>query len=430
MQIPVNSPQRDRMRTVKSVCVLVATMMSSTGAFAYPSGWPSTATIPYNLGGSLEGRYTDSSGKTYDGTGYVVVVIDGAFGTGNPVFRDANGKSKIPLEACFGEPLSAAWPSLCKTTTWVSRPLPGNPSAGYFFSSLSGASTPMDAPDNFCRDTNNPSTPQYCHYYHGSATAGIVVGQPTIRWDGDAKMTYTGVAPGANVITLKIGGGTGSDGPMGWPINSVVDALNYVYTALLPRGDVGSKIVAVNISASGSSIAGTLACSTGGDGDRIDAVAGLLKQKGVAVVMAAGNDAVNGTGRWNCGSNVIPVGATGITTPATPTTYTNISQRVSLFAPVGTGDRESGDLVLAPWANAGSFYVWGTSFASPQVTGAFAVLRQKFGTGPSVDALVNLMARTGTPLTGARAGLAAQGASVLNIKAALNGSPVESPVAR
>ncbi|MEK6297602.1 MAG: SDR family oxidoreductase [Paraburkholderia tropica] len=184
MQIPVNSPQRDRMRTVKSVCVLVATMMSSTGAFAYPSGWPSTATIPYNLGGSLEGRYTDSSGKTYDGTGYIVVVIDGAFGTGNPVFRDANGKSKIPLEACFGEPLSAAWPSLCKTTTWVSRPLPGNPSAGYFFSSLSGASTPMDAPDNFCRDTNNPSTPQYCHYYHGSATAGIVVGQPTIRWDG------------------------------------------------------------------------------------------------------------------------------------------------------------------------------------------------------------------------------------------------------
>lgn len=120
MQIPVNSPQRDRMRTVKSVCVLVATMMSSTGAFAYPSGWPSTATIPYNLGGSLEGRYTDSSGKTYDGTGYIVVVIDGAFGTGNPVFRDANGKSKIPLEACFGEPLSAAWPSLCKTTTWVS----------------------------------------------------------------------------------------------------------------------------------------------------------------------------------------------------------------------------------------------------------------------------------------------------------------------
>ncbi|WP_322005269.1 S8 family serine peptidase [Paraburkholderia tropica] len=423
MQIPVNSPHDDRLSAAKSACLLVAIMMSSTGALAYPSGWPSTATIPYNLGGSLDGKYKASSGKTYDGTGYIVVVIDGAFDTRNPVFKDAKGKSKIPVEACFGEALNATFPSLCKTTTWIPRPLPGNPSAGYFFSSLSGSSKPMDAPDNTCRDTNNPSKPQYCHYFHGSATAGIVVGQPTLRWDGGYKMTYTGVAPGANVITLKVGGGRGTNVSQGWPINSVVDALEYVNRALLPRADVGSKIVAVSISANGSSIAGTSPCATGGGGDRIDAAASVLKKKGVAVVMAAGNDAVNGTGTWNCGSNVIPVGATSIVTPATPTNYTNISQRVSLFAPVGTGNFKSGDLVLAPWADSGSFYVWGTSFAAPQVAGAFAVLRQKFGKGPSVDALVKLLVRTGTPLKGTRAALAAQGASVLNIKAALNGSP-------
>jgi serine protease len=236
-------------------------------------------------------------------------------------------------------------------------------------------------------------------------------------------MTYAGVAPGAQVITIKTGGGTGTDGPKGWPINSVVDALNYVYNGLLPRGDVGPKIVAVNISANGNSIAGTSPCATGGDGDRIDTVAARLKAKGIAVVMAAGDDAVNGTGTWNCGKNVIPVGATGVVSPTTPTTYTNISQQVGLFAPVGTADRPSGDLILAPWAGAGSFYVWGTSFASPQVAAASAVLRQKFGTNPSVDALADLMKRKGNPLTGSRAGLAAQGASVLNIGAALNSAP-------
>jgi serine protease len=389
-----------------------------------PADWPSTATIPYNLGGTVNGVYTDRNGKSYDGTGYIVVDIDGAFRNDNPVFKDSLGRSKIAGEVCIGQRTGTDWLSLCKLQSWVSRPLPGDPSAGYYVASQSGASLPSDAPDNSCRDTANSDSPQYCHYYHGAATAGIMVGQPTVRWDdANTKLMYSGVAPGGSVITVKIGGGTGTDGPQGWPINSVVDALNYVNSTLLARADIGSKIVAVNISASGKSIAGSLPCATGGDGARIDAVAGVLRAKGIAVVMSAGNDSVNGTGTWTCGNNIIPVGAAGIRSVTTPTSYTNLSQKVSLFAPVGTGDRASGDFVLAPWAGNGSYYVWGTSFASPQVAAAFAVLRQKFGTAPSVDSLVRLMQTTGTPLDGDRAGLAAPGASVLNIRAALNGTP-------
>lgn len=329
-------------------------------------------------------------------------------------------------EACFGQKTGTNWGSLCKSQAWVNRPLPGDPAAGYWFSSANGVSLPSDAADNSCRDTSNPDTPQYCHYYHGSATAGVMVGQQAGRLETDkTQLYYTGVAPGAQVITLKVGGGTGTVANSGWPINSVVDALNYVVK--LMGAELRPPIAAVNISANGTSVAGQLPCGAGSDGARIDELAGELKAMHVAVVMVAGNDAVNGgTGTWTCGSNVIVVGATGIINPTAPTDYTNISQKVSLFAPVGTGDRPSGDFVLVPWAGLGSFYVWGTSFASPQVAAAFAVLRQKFGPDATVDALAQLMKTTRKPLTGQRAGLAATGASVLNIKAALDG-PAPAP---
>lgn len=419
---------RSRLKRLTVVTVtlpsLTVASMSDVSAQTMPANWPSTATIPYNLGGSINGTYIDRNGKSFDGTGYIVVDIDGAFRPDNPVFKDSAGKTKVSAEVCIGQKTGTDWPSLCTLQNWTTRPLPGDPSAGYYSMSQSGISLPSDSPDNTCRDTSNSDSPQYCHYYHGTATSGIMVGQPAVRWeDANTKLTYTGVAPGASVITIKIGGGTSTNGPQGWPINSVVDALNYVNSTLLTRSDVGPKIVAVNISAAGNSIAGNLPCSTGGDGARIDAVAGVLRAKGVAVVMSAGNDGMNGTGAWTCGNNIIPVGATGILSVTTPTSYTNISQKVSLFAPVGIGDRPSGDFVLAPWAGAGSFYIWGTSFSSPQVAAAFAVLRQKFGSGPSVDSLVRLMQTTGKPVTGQQAGLAAQGAAVLDIKAALDGNP-------
>lgn len=422
---------RETVVTATSLAGLLYASANPAMAQTMPAGWPSTATIPYNLGGTTSGTYTDSAGKTYDGTGYIVVDIDGAFRTDNPVFKYKTlqlvaGYNKVKTEACVGQKTDTQWTGLCPyedASTWVSRPLPGKPSAGYYLITLQNSSMPSDAADNQCRETSNPDNPQYCHYYHGTATSGIMVGEPTDRWEGTTHLVYTGVAPGAQVIPIRIGGGTGTDGPRGWPINSVVDALTYVNNGLMNRTDVNSKIVAVNISASGDPVAGDALCATDADGARIDALAASLRAKGVAVVMSAGNDGMYATGNWTCGNNVIVVGATGIVNPTVPTSYTNISQKVALFAPVGTADRDSGDFVLAPWAGLGSFYIWGTSFSAPQVAAAFAVLRQKFGSGPSVSSLVQLMKSTGTPITGQRAGFAPAGASVLNIKAALNGTP-------
>ena len=67
---------------------------------------------------------------------------------------------------------------------------------------------------------------------------------------------------------------------------------------------------------------------------------------------------------------------------------------------------------------------WGTSFSAPEVAGAFAVLRQKYGMSRSVDQLVALLKSTGRPLAGGRAGAATANAAVINIGAALKSKVV------
>jgi hypothetical protein len=406
-----------------AAATLILTVPSAFASDAPGAAWPGSATVPVNLGGSVEGKYADNTGATFDGTGYTVVDIDGAFYPNNPSFTSPAGNKKIISEACVGQKTGTAWLSLCDTTNFVSRPLWGDPSAGFYFTTQTGRSMPSNSPFNTCGDPANSSAPPFCQYFHGTATAGAIAGQSIVRWEGDTKLTVTGAAPGANVIAIKVGGGVGTDGKnMGWPINSIVDALNFVNTGLLADAQLGPAIVAVNISASGNTGLGDPVCAADSDGARINEIAGVLKSKGVAVVMTAGNDALNGSGNWTCGNNVIVVGATGILQPGVPTDYTNISQRTTLFAPVGTANRDSHDFVLLPWKDLGSFYVWGTSFASPQVAAAFAVLHQKFGRSASVDTLLRKMQSSGKKLTGPRSELASSNATVLDISAALKSS--------
>lgn len=76
--------------------------------------------------------------------------------------------------------------------------------------------------------------------------------------------------------------------------------------------------------------------------------------------------------------------------------------------------------MLPPWKSAGAFYAQGTSFAAPQVAAVFAVLREKFGSAPTVDQLVNLLANTGVRVTGPHSPAAAR---EINIRAALDSAP-------
>jgi serine protease len=221
---------------------------------------------------------------------------------------------------------------------------------------------------------------------------------------------------------MKIGGGLGHNTNSGWPIASILDALNEVeLLAKLPPQPVNQPIVAVSISASGY-VSQDIDCHPDSDGAKIDAIAGRLKQLGIAVVMTAGNQAsTTSTGAWTCGKNVIVVGATEVSMPTQPTDYTNISSKVALFAPVGQGNYPCDDrnCLMTTWKTQGSFVVWGTSFAAPQVAGAFAVLRHKYGQSPTVDQLLHLMQESGGLLSGPRATQANAQAKVLNIGNAL-----------
>ncbi|MEY9953671.1 S8 family serine peptidase [Leifsonia sp. EB34] len=327
--------------------------------------------------------------------------------------KDANGKSKVAGEYCFGYGADPnGWSSLCETPTVINTPyLYKGPTE---FSALPKSS----APSSRCVDASgNP-----CHDLHGTATAGAVVGQPGVRYelapnDDYIPVSTAGAAVGAKVVQVKVGGGTttGANDSYGWQGDSVANALHWIdmiESEQLYRG----KVAAVTLSVSGNPIGVDGKCSA--IGQSVDAAAGKLKAKGIAVIMAAGNDGLDSVGSWNCGKNVITVGATKTLQAHARASYSNYAASTRLYAPVGEGDYVKRDGVLLPYKSSGTFYAMGTSFAAPQVAGAFAVLREKFGSKPTVDQLADVLAKTGAPVDGAPAT-----ARDINVKAALNATP-------
>lgn len=362
-----------------------------------------------NLGADANGQYADGAGGTFDGFGQMVIDIDGAFLQGNAAFLDASGKSKVVGESCIGQPVGRTpFPSLCSPSTMIQPSWPG--SDPMYFSTLSGSAAPGNAPFNTCDDAGS-----LCHGFHGTATAGTIVGSPGTRYEYDGRAHRSvGAASGASVHEIKIGGGTGST--QGWPHASVVDALDWVNYVASERNAYRGRIAAVNLSVSGNPLPDGQAC--GAEGQAVNAAAGRLKTKGIAVVMSAGNDGISGVGSWNCGSNIVRVGATNVTTP-TLTQYTQRSTAVQLYAPVGDGNFDGSNKIMVPYKTSGTFFVEGTSFAAPQAAGAYAVLREKFGAAPTVDQLTALLQHTGTPITGD----APANARNINIANALTSTP-------
>lgn len=392
--------------------VLCTAGVSAVAAPEDDKSWDKS-NIAMNLGADKSGSYMDAAGNTFNGSGQIVFDIDGAFTGGNPLMKDANGKSKVAGEYCFGFGADPnGWSSLCETTNVINTPyLYKGPS---LFSSLPQSS----APSSRCVDSSG----DLCHAVHGTATAGAVVGQPSVRYERDSNgdsipVSSAGAAVGAQVVQVKVGGGTttGKNDDMGWQGDSVANALNWI-DKIESEQKYRGRVAAVTLSAAGLPIGVDGKCTA--IGEAIDSAAARLKSKGIAVVMAGGNQGVNSVGAWNCGKNVITVGATKTLHEHVRAGYSNYAASTRLYAPVGEGDYVNRDGVLLPYKSSGTYYVWGTSFAAPQVAGAFAVLREKFGSEPTVDQLVDVLAKTGSPVEGAPAT-----ARDINVKAALNATP-------
>ncbi len=213
---------------------------------------------------------------------------------------------------------------------------------------------------------------------HGTHVAGVISG---------AGPVYTGVAPDAGILAIRVFGViNGAAGPESIvPEVGVLQALEYVYDRAAT-----APIVAVNLSLGAEP--GTCVSAVWTD------VVSRLAAEGVAVVAASGNDgwgANFGTDAISfpaCLPGVISVGAT--TDAGTIAPYTNSSELLDLVAP---GDRIMSTVPMSVSATGYAEYS-GTSFASPHVAAAFALLDDRWS-GLSVARRRNLLRVAGSMVT-------------------------------
>ncbi|MCB1802604.1 MAG: S8 family serine peptidase [Gammaproteobacteria bacterium] len=192
---------------------------------------------------------------------------------------------------------------------------------------------------------------------HGTHVAGIAVG------NGSAFGEASGVARDADLIAIQVF----SSFPTGISAytSDIVAAMEYVYDLKVQQG---LNIAAVNLSLGGNPVSSAYDCDFyQGSVTPVKAAADLLRSAGIATVAAAGNDqAINAMSAPGCITGVIGVGAT-LDSDAIPS-YSNRSSWMSLMAPGNT-------IRSSTSAPAGYGTKSGTSMATPQVAGAFAVVR-------------------------------------------------------
>lgn len=424
-------------RTHFAVAVLAAFSCVATvaaPAMAAPTDDPPLIPIrsaPYNLGGTIAGQYEDSTGTSYDGSGTTIVDIDGAFD-----LTDSALASQVIGEYCFGQ-LDDTFGSLCSGGETVTRsetyPGSGLPDQSFVRQEGgggSGVSAPSNGASQTCSDDGD-----FCHAVHGTMTAGLLVGQPRQRvWRSvNETQPYSGVAPGAKLIAMKVG--TGKTGPM-FETNSILNALLET-EKLVKNPDTAelkaNPIVAVNISNSGmygnrDNWSSATTCTPGSPGAKIDAIAQRLATHGVAVVISAGNEGLTGGSTpYTCGKSIVPSGATEIEHPTMPTAYSNVLDMGwrTLYAPVGYGEWAPTANTMLTYYPGGASTAKGTSFSAPQIAAAFAVLADKAGSPRTVTDLnmrIDALQRSGAPITGERADQTLGGRTI-SIPDALNRLP-------
>jgi type VI secretion system secreted protein VgrG len=246
---------------------------------------------------------------------------------------------------------------------------------------------------------------------HGTAVAGLI---------GSSDPNNLGVAPGVNIVALKV---TGNDNSAS--LSSIAQALQWVI-------DHHSQynITVVNMSLSdGGNYAQNWFAHDNGVGQQITGLIGQLQSLNIPVVSATGNNfnGQQGEGFTSIVNSVISVTATDTSGHLLPDAQrlgstVGLGTMTDLAAP-GTG-------FVAPSGDSGYSNVDGTSFAAPLVSGAVVLLQQiyqqRFGTLPTVAQVTGWLEQGADPINDPATGLSI-GQLDITKAAALIPSPAPSP---
>jgi hypothetical protein len=287
----------------------------------------------------IHARSEDTAGR--GGLGQAIAILDTGVDATHP-FLSRGGSSRVVREACFSSPAGSGQ-TFCPDGS--TRQFGG------------GAARPCSSG---------------CE--HGTHVAGIAAG---------AGASFDGVAPEAGIVAVQVFHRSSSGSVVAFT-SDIIDALEHVYAL----SDT-LAIAAVNMSLGGGRFASPC------DDDPTRAVIDLLRARGVAVVVASGNDSLTSQiSAPACISSAISVGATNDISDRV-TGFSNSAPFLSLLAP--------GQLTRSSIPGGGFAELQGTSMAAPHVAGAFAVLRQA-APGASVDDMLAALQISGVLVTDSRNG--------------------------
>lgn len=289
--------------------------------------------------------------RGFDGSGYAIAVIDDGFNFNHPML-----KGKNTGDACFSSDFGTTTKNNCPSGT-----------------------TPQIGPG---AASNCPAGGTRCG--HGTHVASVAAGNDGVNF---------GVARGAKIVPIDVFS-TETDATACFPDAApceltdtlvVLDALDYIneHAAEL-------KIAAVNYSVGGTTRDGYC------DEDPRKSVIDMLRQKGIAVVAAAGNNGLTGkTITPACISSAVAVGATNDDT--TIASFSNFASILDFMAP---------GVSVAGASNTGTGLVVksGTSMSTPHVAGAWAVMRSAFPSA-TFEQIENILKETGLAVTRINSGI-------------------------
>lgn len=267
------------------------------------------------------------------GSGYSVAVLDTGVQRDHPALKDS-----IIAEACFS---TKSAPGVDVTSL-----CPG----GYEVSTVAGAASKCPYDLKGCE--------------HGTHVAGIVAGHGMQLHGGAA---VDGIAPAAKIIAVQVFSRFSDSGSCsGQPpcilsfTSDQLRALEWVY-----KQREQYHVAAVNMS-----LGGGYHDTNCDQSSALTEIIERLKSKGVATVIAAGNDDFyDGISEPACISSAVSVSALD-KNDQLDVTYTNVARLVHISAP-GTG--------IVSSIPGGKYDVLsGTSMAAPHVAAAFALLRQMY----------------------------------------------------